>query len=164
MEELRLQAEEQRLIEIEIEKEEIRLKKIQDAIEAKQKDDWIKEEKARDKIEYIKRQKEIEINREMEQRRLLAEEKLLIAENEARNLAYQRTLQIPMFEKMDIVPSKPERSVKSISFIPKKSVKTLRKEEEIKQKLEYETKMNEMVEQTIKEVELDLNDIIEINN
>jgi hypothetical protein len=157
-EELRLQAEEQRLIEIEKEKEEIRLKKIQDAIEAKRKDDWIKdkEKKARDKVEYMKRQKEIEINQEMEQRRLLAEEKLLIAENEARNLAYQRTLQIPLFEKMDIVPSKPERSVKNISFIPKKSVKTLRKEEEIKQKLEYEIHRNAMIEEIITELDLEL--------
>jgi len=155
-EELRLQAEEQRLIEIEIKKEEIRLKKIQDAIEAKQKDDWIKEEKARDKIEYIKRQKETEINREMEQRRLLAEEKLLIAENEARNLAYQRTLQIPLFEKMDIVPSKLERPVKNVSYIPKKSIKTLRKAEAIQQKLEYEIHRNAMIEEIMTELDIEL--------
>ena len=89
-----------------------------------------------------------------EELRLIAEEQRKISE--ARDLAYQDSLQFPSFQELDVEPTKPTRSVKNISFVPKKSIKTLRKEEEIQQKLEYDQQMDEMAERVMLEIENEL--------
>ena len=110
-----------------------------------------------------KRLIEKEIKREQdaleEELRLQAEEQRKI--DEARNIVYQQSLQIPTYEAMDIEPSKQERAVKPISFILKKSIKTLRKEEAIQQEIEREIKINEMAEQVMIEIDNDLNNELE---